>query len=135
MVVIFSGFSFIANAACFIVLCIDLCNGNYYQELQQSMLNSGESLSSVSTLPYSPYGDHSTRADLAIPRIKSLQLKQHFKPDDRISLARSNGVGPYPGGQKAGEQRGPSGGLNRSLTNRPSLPIVIRKNTSFIYFY
>lgn len=135
LVVLFSGFALIANFACFVVLCIDIWNENYYKELQQTQLNSVESLTSVSTIPDSLYGDHSTRSGVMIPRINSLQAKQHRKPDDKQHWNRTNDVRLNPGGQTVGKQRNLSPGLHRSITNRPSLPIVIRKNTSSEYFY
>ncbi|KAI9560296.1 hypothetical protein GHT06_014311 [Daphnia sinensis] len=136
LVVIFSGFALIANFACFVVLCVDIWNKNYYKELhQQTKLHSVESSTSVSTIPCSPYDDHSTRSGLMIPRINGLQAEQHRKSDDKLRWNRINDVTRNPVGQTAGEQRSPSPGIHQLIRNRPSLPIVIRKNTSSKYFY
>ncbi|XP_059353604.1 uncharacterized protein LOC130686816 isoform X2 [Daphnia carinata] len=134
MVVIFSGLALIANFACFVVLCVDIWNGNYYKELQQTKLHSVESSTSVSTVIYSLYGDHSTKSGVMIPRINSVQAEQHRKPDDKLKWNRISLVTRNPVTQIA-EQQNPSPGVHQLTRNRPSLPIVIRKNTSSVYFY
>lgn len=130
-VLIFSGFALIANFACFVILCIDLYGGHYRQKLQQApaVLDVAGSVRSGSTQVHSIYDDQSTtRSDLWIPRVNSFQsgqssdiMRRHKSEIDSLTRPRDK--------QQIISQ-------NPSLyQNRPSLPIVIRKNTSSIYFY
>ncbi|XP_046462748.1 uncharacterized protein LOC124208928 [Daphnia pulex] len=129
-VLIFSGFALIANFACFVILCIDLYGGHYRQKLQRAppFLDVAGSVKSGSTQVHSIYDDHSTtRSDQWIPRVNSFQSG---KSSDIMRRFQSEIDRTRPRDKQQIVSQNPS-----LYQNRPSLPIVIRKNTSSIYFY
>jgi hypothetical protein len=129
-VLIFSGFALIANFACFVILCIDLYGGHYRQKLQRApaFLDVAGSVTSGSTQVHSIYDDHSTtRSDQWIPRVNSFQSGQS---SDIMRRYKSEIDRTRPRDKQRIVSQNPS-----PYQNRPSLPIVIRKNTSSIYFY
>lgn len=138
VVVIFSGLALIANFTCFIVLCIDLCSGNYgvmVHEPVRETINDA-----VSTCPaYDELSQPST--ELWIPRVRrslrnsAVYVDNHHSSSIHIQQEQLQ--------QHHHQQRQQPPKINKSrapprpmpLQNRPSLPIVIRERTSSKYFY
>ena len=86
-VVVFSGLAFIANFACFVVICVNLCAGNYRKMIQF------DSLSSDTT--NSPYSSGiSEESEKRIPRVP-ISLMQLPSYENRTSYRSEEGT-HYP---------------------------------------
>lgn len=137
VVVIFSGFAMIANFTCFVVLCIDLCSGNYTGTTNRELniVPGSKPFPVVENWP--AYDEHHSQpsqlTELWLPRVpNSLQHSSSFVDNNQLNYsviesrkrvhqqpARKTRIPPQPA----------------PLQSRPSLPIVIRQKTDSRYFY
>lgn len=134
MVVIFSGLALIANFTCFIVLCIDLCSGNFGVKITQPVR---ETINGDVKETWPAYDEISQPSTIEpwIPRIPNSLPKSDSFLESQLNYSIVHSRQQQQPVIRSNNNKNRAPPRPTPLQSRPSLPIVIRERTSSRYFY